>query len=55
MPGLLALFLAANIARGRMPDYEVTVMGVALGFFLYPTYKLLRWGRSFQLRSQASA
>jgi hypothetical protein len=54
VPGMLALFVGAHIAAavGDKPGYEVTVLGVALGFFLYPTYKLLRWGRSFQMASQ---
>lgn len=52
VPGMLALFVGAHIASARAPGYEVTVMGVVLGFFLYPTYKLLRWGRSFQVQAQ---
>ena len=57
VPALLALFVLgamADVMRNG-PAYEETILGVALGFFLYPVYKLVRWGRGFQLASQRSA
>ena len=57
VPGFLALFCIAAIRSVTKdgPAYEVTALGVALGFFLHPTYKLLRWGRTFQLEAQRPA
>jgi hypothetical protein len=54
VPGFLVLFCVAAIqdVTKHGPPYEVTAVGVALGFFLHPTYKLLRWGRTFQLEAQ---
>ena len=57
VPAFLTLFCAAQIPSVAKdgPAYEVTILGVALGFFLHPTYKLVRWGRTFQLKAQRPA
>ncbi|HEY5723143.1 MAG TPA: hypothetical protein VIT45_12550 [Allosphingosinicella sp.] len=57
VPAFLALFVVGAMAQVMRdgPAYEETILGVALGFFLYPTYKLVRWGRGFQLAARGSA
>jgi hypothetical protein len=57
VPAFLTLFCAAQIPSVAKdgPAYEVTILGVALGFFLHPTYKLVRWGRTFQLEAKRPA
>jgi len=57
VPAFLALFVLGAMAEVMRdgPAYEETIMGVALGFFLHPTWKLVRWGRGFQLAARMSA
>jgi hypothetical protein len=43
---MMGAFVSHAVRRG--PGYEETIMGVALGFFLYLTYRLVRWGRALQ-------
>jgi len=56
VPAFLALFVLGHISRvvRSGPAYEETVLGVALGFFLYPTWKLVRWGRAFHREARGS-
>ena len=51
LPAFGALVVVAQISKvvARGPDYEVTILGVALGFFLHPTYKLIRLGSQLDL------
>lgn len=54
LPAFGALLVAAQISKVVRdgPDYEVTILGVALGFFLHPAYKLIRLGRHLKLQAQ---